>query len=348
MEPHRPRDVLDPGIAGDHLQVDLPHARELHVAGHGADAHVADPLRGHVARHGSDIEAASAGKLHAELPTAQRTAAAEGGLDAIAEGIQSDVLGGGVAQRHRDLALLGRDHLDFARLRAHLERDRTFDLKGRAPAAPRPGGCVLFVGLGVVFADAHPGKSDGALLVQLVDLHVAAVVLVRLDVVVHLVVVVLLVIDVAVVRHGAREKLRQVDLDPGQVDLRQLGEAGNARHLDVQAAVDAMASRGLAFVVLSRRLRQDRACQKKHDDERSDHGFASSDSCTTSRSERRYPAYPSSTRMRTFTSSLATARDSPSCALARVSVSSQRRASSGSRRGLNRSYSASSTLAASR
>src|SRR5438128_4031521 len=92
MEPHRARDVLDPGIAGDHLQVDLPHARELHVSGHGADAYVADPLRGHVARPRSEVEAASAGKLDAELPTAQRTAAAEGGLDAIAEGIESDVL----------------------------------------------------------------------------------------------------------------------------------------------------------------------------------------------------------------------------------------------------------------
>src|SRR5207237_7086937 len=220
--------------------------------------------------------------------------------------------------RHRYLALGRPVHFYRSRLRAVLERDGTLDLEGGAPATPGLRGRVPLVGLGILLADAHARQPDGALPVQLVDLDVAVVALVRFHVVVHLVVFVLVLVDVgiAVMRHGAGEKLRQVDLDPGEVEVRERRKAGNGRQADVQVAIEAMPLGRLFRVVLRPRLREGRGRRKTNDGDEhgTDHGFASSDSCTTSRSERRYPAYPSSTRMRTFTSSVATARDSPSCA----------------------------------
>src|SRR5205807_4335670 len=225
-----------------------------------------------------------------------------------------------------DLLLVGRDHLDLASLRADLERDRPLHRQGRASAALRLGCRVTFVGVALFFAEADARQPDRVLPVQLVHLDVVVAVLVRFDLAAAILLVLVRLIWIAVVRHRLREQLGKVDLQVLPVPLQ---------------LVPVPASR-LPIRLGGSGLRQDRGGKQGDGghEHGSNHGIASSESCTTSRRERRYPAYPSRTRIRTFTSSAATARDSPSCARARVSVSSQRRAISGSSRGRRRAYSA--------
>ncbi len=318
MQPHRAGGVVDAHVAGDRLHFRLGHRGELHVARHGADAHVAEPFRVDVAGHGADVEAAAPGKLDAQLSAAKRPAPAEGGLDAIAEGVERDLLGRRVAHPDRYLWFVGGNDFDVAVLRAHLEVDRAFDRQGcRALSLGLPGGPIL---VEVVVASPHL-RARGAhqrARGHAIDVHallVADVLVVAVVVVVVLVVVVVVV--VLVMRHrAAGEQARQAEA--GQIlEVFHLGELGNrwnfrdfrdGGHLEVEHR-EALHARPAGRLLGTRRLtgarivglrrrrlpsrrrlgpfrlglrRWESCCCCK-----TDHGFASSECCTTLRKERR-------------------------------------------------------------
>src|SRR5438552_10546174 len=99
--------VLDAYVARDRLHVRLADARDLHVAGERADANLAEALCGEVAGHRAEVEAAAPGQFDSHPAVAQLPAAVEGGLDAVAEGIERDAVAVRAADGDRDLLPVG-------------------------------------------------------------------------------------------------------------------------------------------------------------------------------------------------------------------------------------------------
>ncbi len=95
-------------------------------------------------------------------------------------------------------------------------------------------------------------------------------------------------------RHRLREQFGKVDLDPREVQVGQTGKEGDIRQVELQAVPVALQlvpvpTGRLPIRLGGTPLRQDGCGKENGDDDEhgSNHGFASSDSCTTSRSERR-------------------------------------------------------------
>ena len=160
----------------------------------------------------------------------------ERGLDPVTESIESDVLCGRLAQRHRDLLLVGSDHLNLAGLCADLERDRPLHRQGRASAALRLRCRVAFVGVALFFAEANARQPDRVLPVQLVHLDVVVAVLVWFDLAAGILLVLVRLIWIVVVRHRLREQLWKIDLDAREIQIGQPGKKGDIRQVELQVS----------------------------------------------------------------------------------------------------------------